>query len=592
MQPAQARATVRTATLRGAMLMLFSLCLFTSMACTQMTTCSSWVKNGLKVGPEYCRPSAPLEPQWIDMQSEPRLIDETADIANWWRQLGDPTLNGLIEMAYAQNLTIRQAGTRIQQAEAIRGIAVGNLFPQVQQAVGDIQSIRTSENIAVPSPVRRFGQHDLGMQAGWELDFWGRFRRSVEVADAQLDASIAGYDEITVLLLANVAASYVEIRTVQERLQIARTIIEFQQGSLAIAQARYAANQTNKLDVLQAQNNIDVTQAAIPALESQLRMANNRLCVLLGIPPQDLVAELSPGSIPTVSRSVQVGVPADLLRRRPDVRRTERLMKAQSEQIGIAEAELYPHISLVGSFEWEAESSDDLFDSGSIFGLIGPGFSWNVLNYGRLRNGIEFEQQRFRESVYNYQQTVLTAQQEVEDAMIGFLKAQEQADELADAVAQVNEAEKIAETLYQTGATDFNRVFVIQAFQFAQQDDLVVSRASVVFNLINLYKSLGGGWQIRCPTGQDNVPLAAYSDQADGGMIGEIPEIEEDDSRSDIGVEPKNPSDAPPTTTAPPKSTQPENQRLKELLDADVNDKPSSPSDDQQRLKELLEQDL
>ena len=592
-----------TSPLRRFLIWYQVLALLLCAGCSPYTTCRSWVANGFKVGPEFCPPSAPLEAEWIDMQTDPRLVAETADLSQWWTVLGDPTLNGLMESAYDENLTLRQAGTRIQQAAAIRAIAVGNLFPQLQQAVGDYQRVQTSENIAVPSPVRRFSQFDLGLQASWELDFWGRFRRSVAVADANLDASIAAYDEVAVLLLGNVALTYVEIRTAQERLEIARSIVELQQGSLDIAAARYQAGQTNKLDVIQAQNNIDITEAAIPLLQEQLRVANNRLCVLLGIPPQDLVSQFPPAPIPTVSRSVQVGIPADLLRRRPDIRRTQRLMMARSERIGIAEAELYPHISLIGSFQWQAEDIDDLFDASSAFALISPGFNWNILNYGRLISGVELERERFRESVYDYQQTVLTAQQEVEDAMIGFLKSQDRADKLADAVAQVNEAESIALTLYDTGGTDFNRVFVIQAFQFTQQDDWVVSRASVVLNLIRIYRALGGGWQFRCPGGGSGVPLTAFGDQADGGMIGAIPSWDERQLETEIReparMENQQSPDAPtqirPAAEAEPAVDQ-SRARLKELLEnpaAEANDPPaqSSPSADQtdRRLRELLD---
>lgn len=565
-----------------------------AVGCTANTTCRSWVGNGFKVGPEYCRPAAPLEVEWIDLQSDPRLVGETVDLSHWWTALGDPTLNGLVEAAYGQNLTLREAATRIRQADAIRSIAVGALFPQVQQAVGDYQRVQASQNVAVPSPVRNFSQFDLGLQAGWELDFWGRYRRSIEVADANLDASIAGYDEVAVLLLSDVAATYVEIRTAQARLAIARSIVGLQEGSLDIAQARFDANQTNKLDVIQAQNNIDVTEAAIPLLESQLRTANNRMCVLLGMPPQDFVSQLPPAPIPAVSRLVQVGIPADLLRRRPDIRVAERQMQAQSARIGVAESDLYPRISLVGSFEWQAERIEDLFEPASVFGLISPGFSWNILNYGRLWHSVELEEERFRETVYNYQQTVLTAQQEVEDAIVGFLKAQDRADKLAQAVGQVNEAEEIALTLYKTGATDFNRVFLIQAFQFSQQDELVVSRAAAVLNLIQIYKSLGGGWEIRCRNRVSSLP-PLQEDDPTRGTIGVVPPREQDPPPSADMAPPAEPVPPPtptPSLEAPQPQPQPPEPRLERLLDdAGADQQPAAPTPLNQRLQELLDKD-
>jgi len=471
------------------------LCL--SLLFSGCTSPKVWIANGFKVGPEYCPPAASLEVEWIDLQQEPQLSVDSPDLTMWWHALGDPLLNSLIDQAYQQNLTLRQAGERIQQASAIRGVAVGNLFPQFQEAIGDYQRLQTSRNVAVPSPVQHFGEYDVGVNAAWELDFWGRFRRSVEAADATLDASIWSYDDAAVILLSSVAATYVEIRTTQQRLQITRDNLESQLGSLKVAEARFQAQQTNKLDVNQAQNNVDITRAAIPPLEAQLRIANNRLCVLLGIPPTDLVSNWPAAPIPSVPESVQVGIPADLLRRRPDLMRSERLVKAQSERIGIAEADLYPRISLVGAFEWQAEDLSDLFVTDSVFALIGPSISWKILNYGRVLNSIAVEEAKFREAVYRYQEDVLRAQQEVEDAMISLVKAQETVAQLEDAVAQADEAVGIADTLYQTGAIDFNRVYLLESVRLAQQDQLVLSRANVVQSLIQLYRALGGGWQIR-----------------------------------------------------------------------------------------------
>ncbi len=500
--------------------------LFSAIAISLLAGCTTsleqWKNNCFKVGPEYCRPGASLEVEWIDMQTDPRLSAEYPDIATWWYQLNDPLLNSLVEETLQQNLTLRQAGTRIQQAQAIRNIAAGNLFPQVQQATADYQRLQTSENVAVPSPVGNFDFYGAGLGAAWELDFWGRFRRSVASADAALDASIASYDDVTVILVSSVAATYVEIRLVQERLRLARQNLATQEGSLEIAEARFQAQQTNKLDVNQAASNVANTASVIPLLEAQLREANNRLCVLLGIPPRDLVSEWPDAPVPTVSPDVQVGIPADLLRRRPDVRVAERLMAAQSENIGIAESDLYPRISLIGTIEWQSESSTNLFDSSSIFGLIGPSLTWNIFNYGRIFNNVRRERHLFEESVYNYQQTVLEAQQETENSIIGFLKSLEQSARLADAVAEADEAAEIGVTLYRTGAIDFNRVFTLQAVQFAQQEGLVLSQANEVFNLIQIYRALGGGWESRCFGGLQAAPVA-FVDEPSDGLIEEAP---------------------------------------------------------------------
>jgi NodT family efflux transporter outer membrane factor (OMF) lipoprotein len=557
---------IHTKPLSMALLVLSFVICFAS-GCTRNTSIRSWVHNRFKVGPEYSNPGAELELQWIDMQSDPRLVPETPDLARWWEVFGDPVLDELVLTAYNENLPIRQAAFRIEQAEAIRQIAVGTLFPQAQQGIGDFSRVELSRNVAIPLPLPRFSEFGVGVQAGWELDFWGRFRRGVAVADATLDASIADYDNLAVLFLANVAATYMEIRIIEEQLDLVRNVLQLQEGSMELAETLFAAGKTNELDVIQARNNIAITMSAIPQFEAALRNANNRLCVLLGTPPTDLVAQLPPGKIPEVARDVQVGVPADLLRRRPDIRRAERLLHAQSERIGIAEAALYPRLSLLGSFEWRAESTGDLFKPDSVFALISPGFAWNILNYGRLSGAIDLEEARFREAVLGYQQTVLVAQQEVEDAMIRFLKAQEQADLLGIAVSEVNASVDIAIALYEAGAIDFNRVFLLQGLQFSQQIDLVASRGATVLNLIATFRALGGGWEIRCPNGGMGFPLVNNITEP---TIGSIPQVERPRSQA---VQLDDPLSQPPTEDLPipySDSTGPvgsDSERLQQLLE-------------------------
>jgi NodT family efflux transporter outer membrane factor (OMF) lipoprotein len=557
---------IHTMPLSMALLVLSFISCFAS-GCTRNTSFRSWVHNRFKVGAEYSQPGADLELQWIDMASDPRLVPETPDLARWWEVFGDPVLDGLVLTAYNENLPIRQAAFRIEQAEAIRQIAVGTLFPQAQQGIGDFRRVELSRNVAVPLPLPRFSEFGVGVQAGWELDFWGRFRRGVAVADAALDASIADYDNLAVLFLANVAATYMEIRIIEEQLDLVRNILQLQQGSMELAETLFAAGKTNELDVIQARNNIAITMSVIPQFEAALRNANNRLCVLLGSPPTDLAAQLPPGKIPEVARDVHVGFPADLLRRRPDIRRAERLLRAQSERIGIAEAALYPRLTLLGSFEWRAESTGDLFKPDSVFALISPGFAWNILNYGRLSGAIDLEEARFREAVLGYQQTVLVAQQEVEDAMVRFLKAQEQADLLGIAVSEVNASVDIAIALYEAGAIDFNRVFLLQSLQFAQQIDLVTSRGATVLNLIATFRALGGGWEIRCPAGGMGAPLV---NNVTTPTIGSIPKIERprpealqlDDPRSQP---PKEDRPMPASDSKGPVGS--DSDRLKQLLE-------------------------
>ena len=438
--------------------------------------------------------------QWIDY-ADPQIKSEPADLSAWWTVFNDPILNTLIDTAYEQNLSLRAAGWRIMQARAIRGIAVGNLFPQTQQAAGSYSRTKRSEqNAGGPPPEIWVSEWDTGFNASWEIDFWGRFRRAIEATDAELDASIDNYDDVLVLLLSDVAASYVEIRIFQERLDYARQNVEIQKGMLTIAEDRFRNGATTERDVQQAKTVLEETQALIPRLETGLRQANNRLCVLLGSPPRDLIQELlDAGKIPNTPPEVAVGIPADLLRRRPDIRRAERELAAQSERIGIAESDLYPHFSLNGVIAVQAEDFNNLFHTpGSIFASAGPAFRWDILNYGRLQNAIRFQDARFQELAFTYQNQVLTAGREAEDAIVGYLRSQQETQSLEAAVQAANRTVEIARDQYRQGAVDFTAVFLFEQTLTAEQDQLTIARGNVALNLIRIFRSLGGGWELRC----------------------------------------------------------------------------------------------
>ena len=269
----------------------------------------------------------------------------------------DPVLDSLIYTAYRQNLSLRVAGFRILEARALRGIAVGELFPQSQQAFGSYtrtnNSLNSSKCGAVPN--RFFDEWQTGTSLAWELDFWGRFRRAVEAADANLDASIENYDDVLVLLLSEVAQSYINIRTAEQRLEYARKNVEIQQVSLNMADVKFRNGATTRLDVTQGQSNLSQTEATIPPLEAARRQAANQLCILLGMPPRDIDGILAgQQTIPSAPPQVAVGIPADLIRRRPDIRRAERDVAAQSALIGVATSELYPHFSITGTIFFDA----------------------------------------------------------------------------------------------------------------------------------------------------------------------------------------------------------------------------------------------
>jgi NodT family efflux transporter outer membrane factor (OMF) lipoprotein len=497
---------------------------------TGCTPFRDYVHNGFKVGPNYCKPEAPVAKDWIDA-NDVRLRKDTPDLSHWWTVLDDPVLSGLIDFAYRQNLTLREAGFRVLEARAELGIARGEFFPQQQALFGSYQRIALSKataNAKQTAIVRFFQQWDKSFGVAWELDFWGRFRRAIEAAADVLDSSVENYDDVLVTLLGDVASTYVQIRTLQEQIRLTQANVDLQKITLGLAQARSRAGQTSALDVEQAQSNLSNTQSLIPPLKIQLRQAENRLCILLGIPPEDLEARLGNGPqypIPTAPAEVAVGMPADLLSRRPDVRRAERDAAAQCARIGVAVSELYPHISIVGNVGYSAEHFKDLFTSNAFQGNVGPTFQWNILNYGRLVNNIRLQDARFQELIVVYQNTVLRAGQEVEDGIVAFLQSKEQEKYLGDpnydpkknqnrpdpgAVPAAQRAVDIAMAQYKAGTVDFNRVALLQENLVQLQDQLAQAKGNIAQGLIQIYRALGGGWEIRLPDSlHDGHPLHA-----------------------------------------------------------------------------------
>jgi NodT family efflux transporter outer membrane factor (OMF) lipoprotein len=437
-------------------------------------------------------------------------------------------LDTLIDTAYAQNLPLQIAGLRILEARAELGIATGQLYPQVQQASGSATAVQLSENSPNYNPLLEdsFMDYQAGFDAAWELDFWGRFRRGIEAADANLAATVADYDSALVSLTAEVARVYVTIRTLEERLAIALNNIDLQKESLRIATVRYDNGATTELDVQQALTNLSETQATVPTLKRALRQAKNALSTLLGMLPSDLKDMLGPpGIIPVAPENVATGVPAELLRRRPDVRSAELQAALQSALIGIAETDLYPSFTLAGSIGYQSSdtggsSAGDLFDSDSFRFAAGPGFRWNIFNYGRLKNNVRVQDARYQQAIVNYQNTVLGAYQEVEDAMVGFVESQQETTYRSKAAGAASRSTEIARIQYREGAVDFQRVIDSERSLVSQQDRWAENRGQIALNLIAMYKALGGGWEVR--TGRDFVSeqnLDAMQQRTDWGDL-------------------------------------------------------------------------
>ncbi len=346
----------------------------------------------------------------------------------------------LIEEASRQNLTLQIAGLRILEARAQLGIATGNLYPQQQQFGASAAAQGASKNAAnTISGDLDYKDLNTGFTAGWELDFWGKFRRGIEAADAQYLAAIASHEDVMTTLFAEVARSYLLIRILEERIRIAEESAAIQKRSLEIAENRFEGGLVTELDVQQARSLLANTMAAIPGYQADYRKTQNALSVLLGTPPRDLTDRLQTAAteIPKPPAEVAVGVPADLLRRRPDVRRAELQAAAQSALVGVAKADLYPHFTLIGSIGLQSSNSpltreggsdlSDLFSSDSFTYFTGPSLTWDLLNYGRIKNQVRVQDARLQQLVVNYQRTVLNAAREAEDAMADFIERQVQA---------------------------------------------------------------------------------------------------------------------------------------------------------------------
>jgi NodT family efflux transporter outer membrane factor (OMF) lipoprotein len=468
-----------------------------------------WKQNGYKVGPNYHRPVEPVANAWIDA-ADPRLRSQSAELASWWTNLNDPVLDQLVQCAYQQNLTIRETAFRVLQARAELGITQGRFFPQQQYVDGGFTEQKFSGANANSAflPSSSFGNWQYGFGVAWELDFWGKYRRMIEAADAHLDASIEDYDAALVTLIGDVAENYVQLRIVEQQLAYIEANVKLQSETLGIAEARFNGGQATELDVDQATSVLAQTESQIPSLEIQRRQLANRLCILLGVPVQDLDTFVGPGPIPSTRQEVVVGIPADLLRNRPDVRREERKTAMESARIGVAESDLYPAISVTGNLGYSARQFSDTFSGAAFTGAVGPGFRWNVLNYGRLLCNIEREEAAFEAQVASYQQTVLKAGLEAENAIVEFLKSQEQTKKLEESVRAMEKSAQIAMVQYKGGLIDFNRVSLIEQNLVAQQNLLAQAQGNTTLGLVNLYRALGGGWEIRLSQVASNIPAS------------------------------------------------------------------------------------
>lgn len=470
------------------------------------------------LGPHFQPPPAPVADKWLEAGTS-SVDSNRQEYRDWWSVFNDPVLTRLVDIAYQQNLTLRTAGVRVLEARARLGIAIGEFYPQQQQVGASV----TYNRIPLSGPfnfiTNTYWEDQFGAQAAWELDIWGKLRRAIESADYAFLAAVANYDDVLVTLIGDVASAYVQIRTTERQIAIARDNIERQRTALRIANSKFRYGTATKRDVYQAENVLGATEATIPQLNIQLAQAKNALSVLLGMPPGPLDEVLAGSSdIPTAPAQVIVGIPADLLRRRPDVRHAELQAAAQCAQIGVAKAALFPTFSLLGNVatldtDIGSGSLGNVFTGSSLSYSTGPAVQWSILNYGQITNNVRVQDAKFQEFLIDYQNTVLKAQQEVENGIATFLHSREQAEFLQQSVGAAEGALTIATIQYRQGIADFTTVLTAEQNLYQAQNNLALATGSIALGLITTYRALGGGWQIR--DGRDFVPGETQREMAE-----------------------------------------------------------------------------
>ena len=487
--------------------------------------------TGCTVGPDYHAPPMAV----------PASFDGTkqADVKRWWQNFRDPHLDRLIDRAVKSNLDIQLAAARVREARSQLAVTNAGLFPTLTGtgaysrsrqsknafgfgAVGAGSSVGTGGSgtggtgggttggtsggttgtggsTAVPFAFGGHTENNLyqaGFDAGWEIDIFGGTRRAIEAAQADLQAQSEAQRDALVTLLSEVARNYIILRGFQNELAIVRQNIQAQQDTLDLTQSRFQAGIATDLDVARAEAQVQTTQAQVPTLRTQIQQAIHRLGVLLAQDPLSLERELNPPSpLPALPAAVPVGLPSDLLRRRPDVRRAERQLAAATARIGVATADLFPKFSLTGTLGLQSDMLKTLARSDSIFWSVGPTLSWNLFSAGRIQANIQVQNAREREALIQYRQAVLQSLQDVDDTLVAYNQEQVRRQTLRRAVASNQRAVDLAKQLNQAGVVDFLNVLTAQLALFQSQDQLAQSDQAVSADLVALYKALGGGWE-------------------------------------------------------------------------------------------------
>lgn len=461
---------------------------------------------GCSVGPDYQAPITVMPGAWIEGANvgDVRIDAQPAELARWWGEFNDPLLDSLIERAAKSNLDIALAEARLREARALYGVTAAGAWPTVD-VTESYTRIRTSENAFAAGRVAPQGGGNLeqnlfrtGFDSSWEIDLFGATRRRVEAAQAGVDAAVEDRRAVLVTLLGDVARNYIDLRGLQRQLIVARANLSAQQETARLTKIRFDAGLTSDLDSAQAEGLAQQTAAQIPALESVLKQTAYRLDLLLGHQPGALADELTlDAPIPALPPTAHVGLPAELLRRRPDIRRAERQLAAASAEVGAATADLYPKFSLTGAFGLQSVSASDWFTGRSRFWSIGPTISWPIFDAGRIRANIEVRNAQQEQALRNYEKSVLTALGDVESALVNYAKEQSRYRSLLEATAANRRAVDLANELYRQGLVAFLNVLDAQRTLYVTENDLAQSEANMASNLVLLYKALGGGWDTR-----------------------------------------------------------------------------------------------
>jgi NodT family efflux transporter outer membrane factor (OMF) lipoprotein len=456
--------------------------------------------HGCMVGPDF-RPTRTQTPaSWTGPTEQMSFTEsQQAELLHWWTTFNDDTLTSLVERAMQSNLDVLQAQARIRQARAARGVAYAGLWP-----IADASAAYTRNRSVGSSSMGTVGAmnnlYHAGLDAAWEADIFGGLRRTVEAADADVLAALEEYGNIQVTLAGEVALNYIDLRTFQQEIIIARNNLEAQQRTAAITRKRFGVGLVSALDVANADAQVATTTSLIPVLETSAQQAVYRLSVLLALEPSALLEELSQAaSIPGNPPAIPMLLPSELLLRRPDIRRAEAQIHGATARIGVATADLFPKFNLTGSYGFQGDESGEWIKRADRAWSFGPSVDWNIFDAGRIRANIELQKALQEETLRAYEKTVLMALQEVENALIAYAKEQERRTALLDAVTANRKAVELSTRLYTEGMTDFLNVLIAQRLLFSSEDALALSTRNLSADLVALYKALGGGWESQDP---------------------------------------------------------------------------------------------